>query len=50
MSHSRGRVRTAVNVMGDCYCAGIMSHWFQDEFDNSETNQVMNLTTHQTSF
>ena len=37
----RDRVRTAVNVIGDCYCAGVMSHWLQDEFDKSEENQVV---------
>ncbi|XP_046850106.1 excitatory amino acid transporter 2-like isoform X2 [Xenia sp. Carnegie-2017] len=27
------RVRTAVNVMGDCYCAGVMAHCFRNELD-----------------
>lgn len=34
------RVRTAVNVMGDCYCAGVMSHWFQDEFENGDEDEI----------
>lgn len=41
----RDRVRTAVNVMGDCYCSGVMSHWFQHEFENGredETQVVFN--------
>ena len=49
----RDRVRTAVNVMGDCYCSGVMSHWFQEEFENGneeETEIVMNHKTEQTSF
>ncbi|CAB3979650.1 excitatory amino acid transporter-like [Paramuricea clavata] len=49
------RVRTAVNVMGDCYCAGVMSHWFQDEFEHGspdETEIVINNhnKSEQTSF
>jgi hypothetical protein len=50
----RDRVRTAVNVMGDCYCSGVMSHWFQDEFEHAteeETEVVINHNKcEQTSF
>ncbi len=40
--------------MGDCYCAGVMSHWFQDEFEHGnedETEVVINHNkSEQTSF
>ena len=51
----RDRLRTAVNVMGDCYCSGVISHWFQDDFedDDIEDNNIIVVSLEaqeQTSF
>ena len=41
--------------MGDCYCSGVMSHWFQDEFEqDSQEEEGTVINNHnkceQTSF
>ncbi|XP_028406259.1 excitatory amino acid transporter 1-like [Dendronephthya gigantea] len=43
------RVRTAVNVMGDCYCAGVMGHWFQHEFEQGSVEENEIVFNHQKS-